>query len=44
MTRRTEAMRGARMKTKHFLVMRKDTVDHECVWIEPKRCIQTLVK
>jgi hypothetical protein len=28
---RMEAMRGARMKTKHFLVMRKDTVAHKCV-------------
>jgi hypothetical protein len=31
MVRRTEVVRGARMKTKHFLAMRKDTVDHECV-------------
>ena len=29
--RRMEAMRGARMKTKNFLAMRKDTVAHECV-------------
>ena len=28
---RTEAVRGARMKTKHFLAIRKDTVAHECV-------------
>ena len=36
------------MKTKHFFVMKKDTLAHECVdlrvWIEPKRCTQTLVK
>jgi len=25
------SMRGARMKTKHFLAMRKDTVAHKCV-------------
>jgi hypothetical protein len=31
MARRMEAVRGTRMKTKHFLVMRKDTVAHECV-------------
>ena len=29
--RRTEIVRGARMKTKHFLVMRKDIVAHKCV-------------
>ena len=29
--KRTEAVRGARMKTKHFLAMRKDIVAHECV-------------
>jgi hypothetical protein len=29
--RRTEAVRGARIKTKHFLVMRKDTIAHECM-------------
>ena len=29
--RRTKAVRGARMKPKHFLMMRKDTVAHECV-------------
>jgi hypothetical protein len=26
-----QAVRGARMKTKHFLAMRKDTVAHKCV-------------
>jgi hypothetical protein len=29
--RRTEAMRGARMKRKHFLEMRKDTITHKYV-------------
>jgi hypothetical protein len=29
--RRTKAARGAWMKTKHFLAMRKDTIAHECV-------------
>jgi hypothetical protein len=31
-----EAMRGAMMKTKHFFVMRKDTIAHECV--DPRVC------
>ena len=31
MARRMKAVRGARMKTKHLLAMRKDIVAHECV-------------
>ena len=30
----TSGERGARMKTKHFLVMRKDTVALTSVWIQ----------